>query len=407
MFAKVVAQSMPDVSGTRVSHLYRRNSENLSGLFANVCYSQGYDPNAIEPKLKDMVNNLDRFNRVAGTGHHSISDHSTISVYLGGIGKITAMVLNSLSYYATSERSGRYTDMSKDASVDEFRLYSKWMDILTEKIAEAYPDIDPTRRKKLAQENARYFIDVTRPYTSMVYTTSYRQWSYIAQWFTNFLDSTDLLTSPFRAALCRDFQFIRDFIVDPKNGIGNVSMLKDIKHRGLDFLTFQTGADFPTEEQFGRMYQVNYECSFSCLGQAQRHRTLKYLMKYDDTTRKHDFYVPEIIEDMRQEWYDDMNSLVYQGYTPQGILIQVAEMGDVYDFVLKCEERLCGRAQREVAMLTKETLGRLYFNTDGEIASMLDGLYIPEERCKAKCELIGTCSEACEFGAKYAVDRLI
>lgn len=405
MFAKVVAQSMPDVSGMRVSHLYQRNSENLSGLFANVCYSSGYEPSTIEPKLKDFSSNLDRFNRVAGTGHHSIADHTSISVYLGEIGKITAMVLNSLAYYATSERSGRYTDMSKTASQEEREMYSKWMDILVPRIHKEYPEIDPVRVKKLAQENARYFIDVTRPYTSMVYTATYRQWSYIAQWFTKFLDATIPSISPFRAALCRDFKLIRDFILE--EGIGNVDKLHDIKNRDIEFLTYQTGNYFPTEEQYGRMYTVIYDCSFSCLAQAQRHRTLKYIMSFDDTVPHFDFYVPEIVSDLTDEWNHDMQVLAVNGFIPQGISIKVAEMGDVKDFILKCEERLCGRAQREVAMLTKETLGKLYFNTTGDVNEMLQNLYIPGERCKAKCELIGTCSEACEFKAAHAVDRLI
>jgi hypothetical protein len=34
-------------------------------------------------------------------------------------------------------------------------------------------------------------------------------------------------------------------------------------------------------------------------------------------------------------------------------------------------------------------------------------MFIPGERVKAKCELIGGCKENCEFGAKEAVSREI
>jgi hypothetical protein len=122
---------------------------------------------------------------------------------------------------------------------------------------------------------------------------------------------------------------------------------------------------------------------------------------------EYEFYIPEIVSDLAEEWIADMRNLVVHEILPQGILVKVSESGDVNNFILKCEERLCGRAQREVAILTRDTLNKLYFNSTGEVQDILQSMYIPEQRCKAKCELIGTCSETCEFGPVYAVDRVI
>jgi hypothetical protein len=280
------------------------------------------------------------------------------------------------------------------------------MDILTERIEKVYPNIGEVRRKKLAQENARYFIDVAGPYTSMVYTTTYRQWSYIAQWFDKFINANSNIPTQFREALIMDFTYIRDFIVS--SGIGNINKLNDIKSRTIPFLSFQNNKTLPTEEQYGKMYLVNYDCSFSCLAQAQRHRTLNYTMYFNDLKPdEYEFYIPEIVSDLAEEWIADMRNLVVHEILPQGILVKVSESGDVNNFILKCEERLCGRAQREVAILTRDTLNKLYFNSTGEVQDILQSMYIPEQRCKAKCELIGTCSETCEFGPVYAVDRVI
>lgn len=412
MFAKVVAYSVPAINGAIVSKSYQETSENLGGLFANVCYSSGYDIDSIDSKIKDVDSNHARFDRVAGTGHHSISDHTNISVYLGGISKITAMVLNSLGLYATSERSGRYTDMSKGADEDEFNLYNKWKDLFFGRIQEVYPDIDSNRRTKLAQENARYMIDVCSPFTSMVYTTTYRQWSYIVQWLDKFLNLPESNETFFRVALSQDFKYIRDFIVSSK--IGNPDKILDLKNRTIDFLAFQMNVPFPDEQQFGYSYTVLYNCSFAALAHLHRHRTIKYMMNFNDLDKNNfRFYIPEILKKDRSlvdKWIRDMQHQVARGCIPNGTLVPVAEMGTVPNFILKCEERLCGRVLLETALNTKATLEKLYqYTNPSSIAhTLLNDMYTAEHRrCKAKCELLNICNEPCEFKAPGAVNRSI
>lgn len=402
-FAKVISQSVMNVSGNEVSDDYIQSASDISGLCANVCYSNGYTPESIDSKMKDTKANTDRFVRVASTGHHSVADHTYFSVYLSGISKMMAMILNSLEFYTTSERSARYTNIDRTASEDEARIYSKWKDIILERIKKEYPDFDSKRQEKLAMENARYFISVTGPYTSMVYTTSFRQWSYIAQWFDDFSSENSGLNT-FLSSISNEMNLVRDFILE--SGIGCPLILKDTKHRKLRFLLNQTNSISSTDEQFGEMYRVRYQCSMACLAQAQRHRTLRYLMDFDETADNFEFYVPHIISDLEDEWISDMKYLVSKGMYPQGILVNVIESGDINDLILKCEERLCGRAQLEVAESTLDTVCNIMNHTESrEVYDLLLDLFIPGERVKAKCELIGGCQEHCEFGARYALNR--
>ena len=64
---------------------------------------------------------------------------------------------------------------------DEKRLYNKWFAIFCEAIRGIYPSIDDKVVAKLAQENARYFISVFTPATTMEYTVDFRQGNYLIQ----------------------------------------------------------------------------------------------------------------------------------------------------------------------------------------------------------------------------------
>lgn len=386
---------------------------NLSGFSANVCYSNGYDADSIDGKLHDYDKNVDRFHRVIGTGHHSIADHPTITVYMGGISKMMAMILNSLGMYATSERSARYTNVAKSASEPEVVLYEKWKKIISSMIEKMYPSIEANRREKLAMENARYFISVMNPSTCMVYTTSYRQLSYIAQWFDRFSECTKYSTNNFISCLRRDMIAMRDAIIGA--GVGNTE-IEDIKHRSIRFLARQ--ADdiiLDCEEQYGYSYHVAYKCSFSCLAQAQRHRTLNYFMDYDPDDENPEFYVPPILfeaddDSLVQDWLKDMKSVAY--LIPQGTLVKVHEEGNVHDLVLKSKERLCGRAQLEIALNTAYTIKKIMDNST--VPAVTQYLYntfvcrdVDSDILRAKCQLIGGCKEPCEFGPTGALSRRI
>ena len=169
----------------------------FSGSMASICY---LNSNYFEPKYTDDEKALSRFERVAATGHHSISDHAFVTVLFENIPKMTAMILNSVGFYNTSEKSGRYTVMNGDEETHKkyfknYELYEKWKGIFNDAIA-TYAEkwnipIDDKLREKLTLENARYVLSVFAPTTTMAYTTSLRMWSYIRQWCKSYIDVWD------------------------------------------------------------------------------------------------------------------------------------------------------------------------------------------------------------------------
>ena len=93
----------------------------FSGKNAGICYQKdGY----FNTSVSDPVQAGKRFPRVAGTNHHSISDHAKVEVLFENCSKMLAILLNSLQDYATSEKSGRYTVMTGN-SEKETKLYDK------------------------------------------------------------------------------------------------------------------------------------------------------------------------------------------------------------------------------------------------------------------------------------------
>ncbi len=93
------------------------------GLTGGICYS----PDGFEAlKTEDKEETLKRVNRTLNSGHHSLYDHPQISLEISNIPKILAMVLNNEHQYTTSEKSGRYVDMSEAAETEiEKELYNK------------------------------------------------------------------------------------------------------------------------------------------------------------------------------------------------------------------------------------------------------------------------------------------
>lgn len=151
----------------------------LGGKLAGICYM----PSNFEAlDHEDAQKTLKRANTTKSSGHHSVFEHSYITLYLEDVPKLFAMLLNNERAYTTSEKSARYTKMS--VSGVEKELYEKWFDILQKEITKNYgglPYFSEKRIAKLAQENARYFLSVFTP-TSLAYTCSFRQLNYLYGW---------------------------------------------------------------------------------------------------------------------------------------------------------------------------------------------------------------------------------
>ena len=157
------------------------------------------------------------------------------------------------------------------------------------------------------------------------------------------------------------------------------------------------------KEEFGENYCTTYLASFAQLAQAQRHRTLSYEMSLLENAK---YYVPPIIRgtELEKEWLKDISSL--EEYYPQGMLIQVNERGTFENFILKCEERLCGSAQLEIMDQTK-TIMQKYLEKTKESAPEIYNELLPYSK-GARCTFPGwKCTAPCVFGAKDAMKRKI
>ncbi len=375
------------IASTKVGYeLPKEEAVNFSGKSAGICYL----PDTLDVLFNEPIEKTEkRASMNIQSGHHSVFGHATYNLSLEGIPKILAMILNNEKVYNTSEKSARYTVMQ--TSDEEQVLYDKWIEIYKKRITEEYPNFDEKRVKKLAQENARYLISVFTPATVMEYSTNFCQLNYIINFAKDYIDNEP--DTKFSVKLKEVF---KEFI----------AALPDLEVEGLNARfknrKFSFFATRERKEEFGENYCTNYKATFAELAQAQRHRTLAYEMSFSDTN---EFFVPDIIKgtEYEEEWLKDIKSL--EDNFPQGLLININERGTIENFVLKCQERLCGAAQLEIAKQTKETMNR-YLEAVKDDEALYNYL-LPYSK-GARCTFPGfKCTAPCIFGPKLAMDRKI
>lgn len=396
----------------------------FSGKNAGICYmSKPYD----ELSSEDSEKSINRFKRTIQNTHHSIADHCYITVVFEEVPKFFAMIMNSFQAYATSEKSARYTVM-ENLSQKENRLYNKWIKIFKNILIDE-KGLNEKDATKIAQENARYFISIFSPSTTFSYTTSLRQWNYIYDWFHKFTlidpskeleDNTTLYGFYKRTVKFMDeFQdwFGSSMIYEPS--------IVDPKSRIIDFIPQLYPGNNERIYQvdvISDVYSVRYEVSFAALAQLQRHRSIKYVIN-DFTSRMIDgefrFILPEILEDksdLVREWMNDMRSIDY--LYPQGLVVEVAELGTIDKFLLKCDERLCGRTQLETMKCCSQLLTKFasianmtgsfspYFRDiicNKWVTTKPDGTIVPKVKCQVRAD--GCSDSGCIHGPTNALTR--
>ena len=376
------------LAATSVENIGNGDDYNLlGGKLAGICYMpHNFKTLKNEPEEKT----LNRANGTKGSGHHSVFEHSYITLYLENIPKLFAMLLNNEKVYTTSEKSARYTKM--ELTGDEKYLYDKWNEKLTKIIAEKYGNVkyfDERRIKKLAMENARYFTSVMTP-TSMSYTVSYRQLNYICGWMKEFETSKQPI---YKMLAPTAKEFIQRMAV---LSYLDRDIMDDGKNREFSLIGKRV-----RQEQFGECYSVNYKGTFAMLAQAQRHRTLHYEMMLDDNP---EYYIPLILQDnpsLVEEWLTDMEKVAER--TPQGLLLNINERGDYENLILKAKERLCTSAQLEVMRNTQNTIERIIKNTDNDFVRR----DLEKINTGARCTSGFKCATPCAFKEGIDLSRLI
>ena len=376
------------IGSTNVGYILPKDEAlKFAGKSAGICYL----PHNTEKLFSESEEKtIKRAENTLKSGHHSVYSHSVYNFVLEGIPKILAMILNNEKMYNTSEKSARYTKM--ESTGIEKELYEEWIEIYKEKIKEKYTDFDEKKVLKLAQENARGIISVFTPATTMEYTTDFRQINYIIHWAEDFIENAEntLFNQKLKEVLKDFINQMPDIIIPELNS--------KTKNR-----TFSLFAKRDRKEEFGENYSTNYEVSFSELAQAQRHRTIYYEMQIKD---KASYYVPKIIQntDLETKWIKDLSSL--ENNFPQAMLVKVNERGTVENFILKCQERICGAAQLEIMNQTKDTLDKYIEKTKNTNKEVYEYL-LPYSK-GARCTFPGfKCTDPCVFGGINALNRTI
>jgi thymidylate synthase ThyX len=356
----------------------------LAQVAARICYSDkdidGLDEEAYNSDLVD--------GRLLSSGHHSPFEHSHLTFYMK-VPKILAMVLNNERQYVTSEKSARFTIM-KDMAPVQKELYDGWMKRIIPAISLIYPSmIDSGARdiavKKLAQENARYITSVFTP-TKMLHTINLRQLNFILNEFGSYVKSKSSSNNPFERKLSETMQEFLEQTLSLK-----IEGLENRTDRHLSIFNFEDSTN-----TFRDVYSTEYFMSFAGLAQAHRHRTISYnaLTPEDEPLG---FYTPNIIKHMGEEenWLSDLEEISQNDY-PQAQLLIVRERGNIEDFRSKCLLRLCGHAQHEIMLNTKET-AEIY----SKKVPKVKGWTAP------KCVQGFMCKEPCIWTGKKALERIV
>ena len=371
------------IASTKVGEVAgKEDLELFGGRAAGVCYMGGtFDDLLNEDKDKTRR----RIKQTKTGGHHSVYEHGSFSMYLDGVPKIIAMILNNEKQYTTSEKSARYTKMMLEPK--EQVLYTKWVDIFKNKISKLYAKDYPnfftdSRIEKLAQENARYLTSVFTP-TSMVYTTNYRQFNYLVSFLEKFVAKDN--KNDFESKLCI---YVEEFLTKLKElPYYDEELTRNEKCRTLSLFA----DDRKVEEYFGDVYSTTYDASFAELAQAQRHRTISYTMR----VKEGEFYVPEILKDSEsftELWLSDLKEL--SNNYPQATLLEINEMGTLDAFILKMKERKCTFAQLEINKVCNEILKKYEYALRMKIHPRAEEIIqytkgsrctFPDFKCTAPC----------------------
>ena len=379
MQLSLVQLSVPVINGKaetelRDGQIDRSKFEIFTGQTAGVCYM----PDTYQTLISEPVDkSLKRFNMIMSNGHHSVADHTMITLEIEHASKLFAMFLNNEKYYATSEKSARYTKMDVVGLVAEIR--SRWDEILFNEIKAKYGhQFNDAKIKKLASENSRYFTSIMTP-TTFVYTTSIRQLNYMAHWFQQIANRDNELYKLIYAEgmeFCNQLESLGLYYPELRDGKNRLFSLLGTRIRNEHFLD---------------TYSVNYKGTYAMLAQAQRHRTLSYeIMPMKDK----EYYIPKILSykpELVDLWISDMDRV--SDLYPQGELLFINERGTVENLVLKSAERLCAGAQKEIADTTKFVMDRFVAETpDQELRE-----YVAEHSKGARCTSGFKCNAPCGF----------
>lgn len=399
----------------------------IAGKSAGMCYS---NDDFFEKLAKDDEGAARRFDRVVGNHHHSVAEHAQVEVVLSGISKVLAMILNNQGVYNTSEKSGRYTTMTGDTELEK-SLYKKWHAIFYDKLIKMDAVTDESHANKLANENARYMLNIFSPMVNMCYTCSIARWTYLVQWMEEFVSKWEMLEygsyydmklkdDPYAyycSRLCKEFEdfcfhirrlglYIPELVNKKGRSIDTLDKYQDILPNPYTPHIRQTDDEknvWPEclDARFNDgVITTRFTASYASLAQLQRHRTAKFEMSILDGSgafNLDNFYVPKLLlddEDLDKEWINDLKSLHDVNVIPIASKLMCKMTVTFDNFVLMMMERCCGRAQLETMHVVSGTHSQLWnYYADYVAACQRNDI---KSASFTKCQK-QQCSEPCSF----------
>ncbi len=422
-------------TGENIKDFIRTEEIKISGKSAAMCYLK-------DDFGKILANNEGaalRFSKVVATHHHSIAEHAHVEVIITGISKVLAMILNNQRIYCTSEKSGRYTDMSTSVYQDEKRRYDTWYRRLYDVLMSRADSMTFSKNEnpeqvidKLAKENARYVLDIFSPIVSMCYTCSLSQWNYLAQWMREAIPRLDYQLKhshddigmvSYCSNLKDEFEKFSQCIEDAGLIIPG---LINRKGRKIDTMidnyssiygrlksTADMLLEYPTVDVLDDNIVVRYKASFAAMAQLQRHRTSRFTMSVVheggaifrtadcyDYDRRMTYFCPTVLcgmEYVYKEWNSDMNLVARHQTLPIATKIAFKMTTTFEDFRQIMMERCCGRAQFETYKTVAE-IHQALFRQSSEYREFCADYNLPQ-RGVTKC-MMQKCAEPCRFIAK-------
>lgn len=376
----------------------------LSGKFGGTCYAgEGFATIRTQPEEKAWK----RAKSTAEMGHHSVFQHGMVNMEIV-CPKIIAMLLNSVGVSNTSEKSARYTQMKPETEREQM-LYGKWHDILVEEIGRRYGSRFTDREMdKLAYENARYMISVFCE-TSMVYSLPFRNIFYVMDWLEKMGRNLKNMRGTFNRRLEEEVISLRSGFLSAVGG----ENFHDTKNDYFRFLPVQATGEYDDDnrEYYGDVYTAKFLASFAQVAQEQRHRTTRVKINFSgERPGEFGYYVPLLLRgtSREEEWLEDIGSA--GDCYPQGMLVSVTEQGLFEDFVVKCKERMCGRAQLEIMSVTEQLVCRFAAekeNLSRKNRKRLEQITREGKPCARCCYPDFSCREGCTWGRGEALSRLV
>ncbi len=394
----------------------------FSGQAAGICYAPD---NYMSDGIQNEEAALKRANFNSKSGHYSVFDHAHITFDIE-CSKALAMLLNSTRLYATSEKSARYTKMKLLDS--EQVVYDWWVDKFKGLINVYYSNFKASEVEKLAMENARYLTSVFTP-TVMEFTVPYSRaillmqqlhdiQVYINETVRQYVAESHVDKDPCDASFTY-FLPLGEECFDLSNKLRKVlnedlysPTLKNHKDMNIRFFTDLTKAMYSEpvttasdiSEYYGDIYKSKYKASLAAVAQIERHRTTHIEIAFPNKLSKDTCYVPPIIKGtpLEDKWKHTYVDLVGSGIVPQCTMVNVIEEGLLYDFILKCKERLCARTQLETTEIVTKQVEKFFANkkniSDACNIANLEALRSKDynEPVNIRCKMAGyKCNEPC------------